>query len=375
MTEKKNSIMNRVIDTISGIFIPIINVLMAAALLKGLLMLFVNLGIMDETRGTYQLLFAAADGFFYYLPIFLAYTSATKLKADRFTAVLIAAALLYPDITKVFETGNGLEFLGIPINPVTYQSGVIPIILAVFLLHFVEQPLERYLPNAIKGFMKTLLSLLIVVPITFILFGPVGTIIGDGLAKTYDAIYTFSPVFAGAVFGFIWQPMVVFGLQWGLVPVIISNISHYGIDTILPMLGPAVFGQAGAAMAVSLITKNKRLKTVAFSGSITAILGVTEPVLYGVTVPLKRPMVAACIAGAIGGGVVGTSNARAISFAFPSLVSMVVYFGEGFITFLIACVIGFIIGFALTYLFRFRESEDITQELEVETSTSEADHS
>lgn len=353
--KKQNSLFHRMIDTISGIFIPILNVLMAAALLKGILILIVNTGLISETDGVYRILYGISDGFFYYLPIFLAYTASKKLQADTFTSVLIAAVLLYPDITKIFESGIGFYSFGLPIPPVTYQSSVIPIVLAVGLLHFIEIPLEQYLPGSVKGFLKPLIALLIVVPVTFLLFGPIGALVGDGLAAVYKLLYDFSPVLAGSIFGLIWQPMVVFGFQWGLVPVIINNINTYGVDSILPLLGPAVLGQAGAAMAVSMLTKNKKMKTVAFSGAISAILGVTEPVLYGVTIPLKRPMVAACIAGAIGGGVVGTSRAGALSFAFPSMVSLVVYFGEGFWTFLFACVLGFVIGFVLTYLFRFSD--------------------
>jgi PTS system beta-glucosides-specific IIC component len=361
-TKDKNSIINKVIDIISGIFIPIIQVLMAAALLKGFLLLAVNSGLMAKADGAYRILYAIADGFFYYLPMFLAYTASKKLKTDSFTAVLIAAALLYPGITEIFETGSGLDFFGVRVNPVTYQSGVIPILLAVGLLHFIEIPLDKVLPSAVKGFLKPMLSVLIVVPVTFIIFGPIGTLIGDGLAKAYALLYGFSPVLAGVIFGLIWQPMVVFGMQWGMVPVIISNISNYGVDTILPMLGPAVMGQAGAAMAVSFLTKNKKLKPVAFSGSVTAILGVTEPVLYGVTIPLKRPMAAACIAGAIGGGIVGASHAGAVSFAFPSMVSLVVYFGKGFWTFFFALLLGFVLGFLLTYVFRFQDPVEAVTE-------------
>ena len=364
--KSKNSLFQRTIDTISGIFIPIINVLMAAAVLKGILMLLVNTGTLKESDGIYQILFAAADGFFYFLPIFLAYTAAKKLKAEPFTAMLIAAALLYPNITKLYESGATIDFLGIPVKLVTYSSSVIPIILAVILLHFVEKPLERYLPEVVKGFLKPLIALAIVTPITFLLFGPIGTLFGDVLTNAYTVLYEFSPIVAGASLGLIWQPMVVFGIQWSLVPVIINNIAQTGADSILPMLGPAVFGQAGAALAVSFLTKNKKMKSVAISGSITAVLGVTEPVLYGVTLPLKRPMVAACIAGAIGGGIVGTSQSTAVSFAFPSLTTLVVYFGKGFSTFLFACIIGFIIGFLLTLLFRIKEQDVIEEQAIIE---------
>lgn len=357
-TEKRSggqNLFDRVMDIISGIFIPIVNVIMAAGLLKGILMLLVNTNLLQQTDGAYQMLYAISDGFFHFLPIFLAFTASKKLKADTFTSVMLAAALVYPDITALFKNGTQMDLFGIPIREVTYPSSVIPIIMAVGLQHYVERPLEKYLPNAIKGFLKPMITLAVVTPITFLVFGPLGSMIGEALAGVYALLYNLSPVAAGVIFGLIWQPMVVFGLQWGLVPVIIDNISTLGMDSILPLLGPAVMGQAGAALAVSILTKDKELKTISMSGSVTAILGITEPVLYGVTVPLKRPMIAACIAGAIGGGIVGTSSASAVSFAFPSMVTLVVYFGEGFWTFLIAMVIGFILGFVLTLIIRFEE--------------------
>ena len=354
---KKMSTFNRVIDTISGIFLPIINVLMAAALLKGVLLLSVNMGWMNETSGVYTILFAISDGFFHFLPIFLAYTASRKLKADTVTSMLLAAALVYPDITNMFSQGKSLDFLGMTVNPVSYPSSVIPIILAVGVLHYVEIPLEKFIPGTIKGFLKPMIAVVIVTPITFLVFGPLGALVGSGLSSAYSAIYDFSPIAAGAIFGLIWQPMVVFGFQWGMVPVIIEHINTLGVDSFLPLLGPAVMGQAGAAMAVTILAKNKRLKTVALSSSITAILGVTEPVLYGVTIPLKRPMVAACIAGAIGGAVVGTSNAGAVAFAYPSMISLVVYLGEGFWTFFFAMIASFFIGILLTLLFKFNEAD------------------
>lgn len=360
MTEDK-SLFSKVIDTISGIFIPMLNVLMAAALIKGFLFLFKNLGFISETDGVYQILYALSNGFFYFLPVFLAYTASKKLKADPFTSILIACTMLYPDITKVFEKGTGLDFLGLPVQSVTYPSSVIPIILAVWLLHYVELPLEKYLPKAVKGFLKPMIALLIVVPATFLVFGPVGALIGNILADAYSALYGLSPALAGAVFGFIWQPMVVFGVQWGMIPVIIQHISVNGIDTILPLLGPAVMGQAGAAMAVSLLSKNKNRKALAFSCGVTAILGVTEPALYGVNVPLKRPMLAACIAGAIGGAIVGNAHAGAVSFAFPSILTLVVYLGKGFWTFFICLLLDFVLGFVLTMLFGIKEP-DINEE-------------
>jgi PTS system beta-glucosides-specific IIC component len=354
---------NKLMDIISGIFIPIINVLMAAAVLKGILMILISTGMLSEADGIYRILYTLADSFFYYLPVFLAYTAAKKIGADHFTAILIALALLHPNIMEAFESGAGLEIFGLPVKQVTYASSVIPILLAIILLHFVEKPLDRYLPGAIKGFLKPLISIIIVTPITFLVFGPVGTIIGDALAHAYALLYNFSPMLAGVCLGFVWQPMVVIGLQWGMVPVIINNLAVYGMDTILPMLGPGVFAQAGAAAAVSIMAKDKKLKSIGISSSITAILGTTEPVLFSISVPYKTPMLAACISGAIGGGIVGHFQSRAVSLAFPSLITMVVYMGEGFTAFLVSCILSFIIAFGLMFVFRFKEKDILEEEV------------
>lgn len=357
-TQKKSYIktnINKLIDIISGIFIPVVNILTAVAILKGILMILVNTGVMSEGDGAYIILYSLADGFFYYLPVFLALTSAKKLGADKFTAVLIALALLHPEISKIFQSNTALDFLGFTVKPVSYSSSVIPILLAVILLHYVEKPLERYLPTVIKGFLKPLISIIIVTPLTFLVFGPLGALIGDGLAGAYALLYDFSPLIAGLCLGFIWQPMVVVGLQWGLVPVIIDNLITNGVDTILPMLGPAVFAQAGVAAAVSIMTKNKKLKSVGISGSITAILGTTEPVLFGISIPYRTPMLAACIAGAIGGGIVGAAGSEAVSFAFPSLITMVVYMSKGFSAFLSSCILCFFIAFGLMFIFKFKD--------------------
>lgn len=340
-----------IIDKISGIFLPIINILMATAILKGVLILLVSLQVISKADGVYKLLYAAADGFFYFLPIFLAYTAAKQLSTDPFVAMVIGGALLYPDITTHFASGE-LVFLGMKVQSVSYASSVIPILLAVGLLYFIEKPLEKYLPELIKGFLNPIICIVIVVPITFLFFGPIGVMIGDVLAKGFFYLYDFNPMLAGAFLGFIIQPMVVVGCHWSIVPVCIANIISYGGDPILPLMGGAVLAQGGSALAVGLMYQNPEDKRIAFSAALAAILGVSEPAIYGVNLKLGRPMLAACIAGGIGGGLAGISGAKAISFAFPSFATAVVYLGEGFGVFIISMVVGFVGGFILTMLQR-----------------------
>ncbi|KAJ51418.1 phosphotransferase system glucose/maltose/N-acetylglucosamine-specific IIC component [Clostridium tetanomorphum] len=155
--------------------------------------------------------------------------------------------------------------------------------------------------------------------------------------------------------GFLIQIMVIFGFHWSLVPLAINNIALYGYDTILALMGPAAFAQAGAAFAVYLKTNNRNLKTVSLSATISAIFGVTEPALFGVNLPLKKPMIFVCIGGAIGGGIAGATGASAISFAFPGLATLPVFLGKGFIGFVLACTVGLIISFLLTFSIKFED--------------------
>ncbi|SQC02935.1 PTS transporter subunit EIIC [Clostridium tetanomorphum] len=187
------------------------------------------------------------------------------------------------------------------------------------------------------------------------IFGPIGTLLGNVLANLYSIVYNFSPVMAGVCLGFLIQIMVIFGFHWSLVPLAINNIALYGYDTILALMGPAAFAQAGAAFAVYLKTNNRNLKTVSLSATISAIFGVTEPALFGVNLPLKKPMIFVCIGGAIGGGIAGATGASAISFAFPGLATLPVFLGKGFIGFVLACTVGLIISFLLTFSIKFED--------------------
>lgn len=249
---------NVVIDGISGIFLPIINLLSAAGILKGILAILTAANILSGTSETHLVLNAMADSLFYFLPMILAFTAARKFGADPFTAVVIGGVLLYPSLTKVFESGTDILFAGIPMKAVIYHSGVIPILLAVGLLVYVERLVNKILPDLIKGFLAPLICIVVVGLVTLFVFGPIGNVIGDGLAAAYEFVYYISPMIAGAILGAVIQPMVIFGFHWSFVLVAMNNITVKGSDTILALIGPPVFAQAGAALAVCLKSKDKK---------------------------------------------------------------------------------------------------------------------
>lgn len=349
--EKKKSGYQVVVDQITGIFLPIINIITAASILKSIVVLLAAFGVISENGGFYQIFYAATDGFFYFLPFYLAYATAKQWKADPYIALLIPVAMLYPDITAVLENGGSLNLFGLNVPPTIYHSSVIPVVMAVGLLHFVEKPCDRYIPESIRGFLKPMVCCLVVLPVTFLVFGPMGTWIGDVLTKVFFAVYEWNPIAAGAFMGFVMQPMVVVGAHWSVVPVSISNILLHGYDVIMPLVGGAVYAQAGAALAVGLMYKeNKEKQRVAYQASLTAALGVTEPALFGVNVPLLRPMLAACLSGAIGGALVGFAGTHCTSFAFPSFLTSVAFVGPGFGIFLFSMAFSFVLGFLFTWV-------------------------
>ncbi|WP_461202451.1 beta-glucoside-specific PTS transporter subunit IIABC [Enterococcus sp. N342-3-1-2] len=363
-TGEKGNIFNQLIDIISSIFTPFLGAMAGAGVLKGFLTLALTLNWMTAESGVYTVLYAIADGLFTYLPVMLAFTAAKKFKTNEFLAVSLGMALVHPSITAL--AGQTLHFFGIPviIGASAYTSSVIPIILAVFLQSYVERFFKKVIPSFLQIICVPLAVFLIMAPLTFIVVGPLGTILGNLLGSAYGSIYDFSPLVAGAVMGGLWQVFVMFGMHWGFVPIMLLNLSQNGVDTMVPMLLPAVVAQGGAALAVFFITKNVKLKGLALSSTITAFFGITEPTVYGVTLPLKKPFIAACISGAIGGAFIGFSHVENFTFGLVSVLSLPSFIPQdtkdlsGLIAASIGTAIAFVAAFVLTFVLRFEDKPD-----------------
>ncbi|OTN77785.1 PTS system beta-glucoside-specific IIABC component [Enterococcus sp. 8G7_MSG3316] len=363
-TGEKGNIFNQLIDIISSIFTPFLGAMAGAGVLKGFLTLALTLNWLTAESGVYTVLYAIADGLFTYLPVMLAFTAAKKFKTNEFLAVSLGMALVHPNITAL--AGQTLHFFGIPviIGASAYTSSVIPIILAVFLQSYVERFFKKVIPSFLQIICVPLAVFLIMAPLTFIVVGPLGTILGNLLGSTYAGIYDFSPLVAGAVMGGLWQVFVMFGMHWGFVPIMLLNLSQNGVDTMVPMLLPAVLSQGGAALAVFFMTKNVKLKGLALSSTITAFFGITEPTVYGVTLPLKKPFIAACISGAIGGAFIGFSQVQNFTFGLVSILSLPSFIPQdtkdlsGLIAASIGTAIAFIAAFVLTFVLRFEDKPE-----------------
>ncbi len=347
-----------VIDVISSIFAPLLGVMAGAGILKGLLLIADNFGWLPKTSSTYIILFGAADSLFYFLPVLLAVTTARKFGGNIFTAMTIAGALLLPSVTALNGAETDVTFFGIPVVMMSYSSTVIPIILAVIVMSKLEKFFNRVIHESVKNFLTPMISLAVMVPLTLLVFGPFGVYVGNGIADALLAAFSFSPLIAGAILGAGWQLLVIFGVHWGLVPVFINNIAVYGRDGIKPAATASVFAQTGAAFGVMLKTKNKKLKTLAGSATLSAVFGITEPAVYGVTLPLKRPFIAGIIGGAVGGAIIGQGGTQAFASGAPGLLTLPIFYGpggQGFPALIIGIVASFVISATLTYILGFKD--------------------
>ena len=345
-----------IVDTLSGIFLPIIDLITAASIMKSILILLASFNLMSAENGIYRIFYAVSDGVFFFLPFLLAITSSRQLKTNTFISLMVPIAFLNPAISETLENGGTFNLLCFKIPPAVYHSSVIPVLLAVGLLHFIEKPCDR-LQEAVRGFLKPIICMAVVLPATFMIFGPAGTYIGAVLTKAFFSIYSFNPVAAGAFMGTIIQPMVSIGAHWAIVPVVLNNISEKGYDIIMPLLAGAVYGQAGAALAVGIRETVREKKITAFQSSFTACLGVTEPALYSINLPRMKPLLFGCLGGTAGGALTGLAGTHCISFAFPSILTSVAFVGQGFALFLLSMPVGFAIGFFLTFLFSGKNSD------------------
>lgn len=356
---KNKNAFSTLIELVSGLFTPIIDVLIGAGILKGLVSILVAFNVISPGTGSYEILNAASDALYYFLPLFIAITASKKFKTNQFVSLAIAAALLHPGLTGLNTDGQALNFFGIPFRMTNFNGGVFPIIFAIILLMYVERLEGKILPEVIRSRIAPFISLLIVVPVTIIIFGPFGAFLSEGIANVYQQAYAWNPTIAGGFIGALAQVMVVFGVHWGLFPIIFSNIEQFGYDTILAVFGPSIIAQSGAALGIYLRTKDSEMKKTSLSATIMGFFGISEPAIYGVTLKYRKAFAMAIIGGGIGGAIAGASGARAIAVAVASVPTFPAYYTIGFSGFLLGYFGAFVISAILTYFFGYESSKEM----------------
>lgn len=346
---EKIGIGTKILNTVAAIFTPTVPAIAASGMLKGILavaaLIGLNMyGVDIKTYNTYIILNAASDALFYFMPIILARSAAKVFKTNDYIAMILGATLCYPAIVDLMTGENPVTLFGIGITQANYVSSVVPIIIAVFVLAYVEGFVKKIMPEVLKVIMVPTLSLLVMVPASLMIFGPIGIYFGNVVNWAYYYIMGLSPILLGAFIGGIWCVLVIFGAHRAIIPIGINDVAKTGRQNLLAFAGAANFSQAGAALGVFLKTKNKNLKTVAASATVTALFGITEPAIYGANLRLKKPMIYAVISGALGGALMGWGGSYGNAFANQGVLTIPVYAEAGtkaFVCYLLGCLIAF----------------------------------
>lgn len=367
--DKKTSIFDRFIDVVSGVFTPTLGILAGTGLIKGLTTLLMAIGILNPTSGTYQILTIVGDCFFYFFPVFLGYTASQKFKGNPFIGMAIGAALVYPTISgimaeeplytlfsgTIIESQVHLTFLGVPVILMSYASSVIPIIFASYVAAKVEDELKRITPAVVKSFFIPAGTLLVVIPLTFIIIGPLATWTAQLFGAGTQALYNLSPVITSGILAGVMQICTIFGIHWGIVPLALNNLTVLGYDPTIPATTIGIFGQVGAVLAVMIKTKNSKLKALSAPAFISGLFGVTEPAIYGVNLPKRKPFILGCISAVFGGLIVGFMGTKAYAlivgiFIFPSVIGPN-GIDQGFYGMIIGSIVTLIMSFVLVSFF------------------------
>ena len=360
--QASGSIISNIFSAVSAIFAPLLPVLAGSGILRGLLILFVQLGLISEDSGTYSILFVASMSVFYFLPVLLAFTSARRFGASPYISALIGAALINPDfIALMGGAGNGAttEFFGIPVVLMNYNSTVVPIILSIWAFSYLYKFLDKHIPETLKLVVVPLVSLAIMVPLTVIVIGPIGVYSGEAVANVVNWLIERSSVLTGILVGGGWSVLVSLGVHWAVNPIMINNVSTYGFDYIVPFTFACNFAVIGTTIGVYFKAKDKKLRSFALTGLVTiALSAIIEATLFGLLVKNKKLFLAQIIGGAVGGAYLGLMQVVTNAFVFGSVTTFPAFVGStssNFIQAMIGLLISMVVSAVLAFVFTNRD--------------------
>ena len=354
----KKGIITSVFDTIAGIFTPIIPAIAGCGMLKAFLGLFVALGLISTETQTYYIFSFISDAAFFFMPLLLAYTAGIKFKTSPFLAMVIGGVLLHPSFSALVSAGEPVSFLGLPVRLVNYSSSVIPIILIVWLMSYVEKLANKFIPKVLRLVFVPLIVITVTAPIGLIVIGPLGTVIGDVLASGIMFIDSKATWTLPLIMGGLTPLIVMTGMHYSLYPALFTQLATLGYQTLMPGMLISNVCQGAAALCVSIKSKNSELKQLASSTGITALLGITEPAMYGVNLKLKKPLYAVLCGGALGGLYAGLTAVKGYTPSGSGLPGIAAYIGpemSNVVNILIAGGIGFVATFIITWFIGFED--------------------
>lgn len=364
--ETKQPILNRIIATMSAVFAPFIYILAAAGILQGILILINLFWPQFATTGTYEILSLISWTPFAFLPVLIGITASKHFKCNTFIAVTCCAALINPtwvEIAKRITEGEVVNFLFFNLTGVTYGSSVLPPLFLVLVLSYLEHFLSKRIPEIMKALLVPFICMVVMVPLTILIIGPLTNGGAEAVAVGFNLLMEKAPLLGGILIGGLWEIFVIFGVHWGITPMVMANFSIYGYDAFQAFQTLAVIAQIGAAIGCFIKSKNSELKKVALSASVTGIFGITEPTLYGVTLRLKKPFICACVGGAISAAVMSFFNTVYYAYAgLPGILTIVNAINpadtKGFIGMVIGSVLAIIVPMILVLIVGFDDPKE-----------------
>lgn len=364
----KGGIISHIISVISTTFTPVIPAITGAGMIKALLAILKLIGVMSAVSPTYLLLNTISDAAFFFLPVLLAYGASIKFECNPILAMTIAGALLHPNLAQMMSAGTAIDFIGIPVRLADYAGSVLPILFTVWLMSYIERFAEKVSPTIIKFFTKPMIILLVTAPLALVVVGPFGIFLNDVVASGATIIDHKASWLIPMLMGGLQPFLVITGTAWAMTPIATGQLSKHGFEMINgPGMLASNIAQGAATLCVALRTKNKNLRQLASSAGFTALLGITEPSLYGVTLKLRRPLIAAMIGGGCAGIYAGISGLVRYAFVSPGLAALPAFIGENplnIVHAVVTCAIAMVVTFALTWILGFEDPEESVKEPE-----------
>lgn len=379
--EVKQSIPNRIIATMSGVFAPIVYLLAGSGMIQGVLIIIKTFWPEAANAGTFQIFDLMSWAPFTFLPVLLAVTAARHFKCDQFTAMACSFALLSPTFTAILEqisAGEKFTLFGIRLAETSYASTVLPAIIMVWALSHLEKSVKKRLPDVVKQILTPLICFAVIVPLTLLIIGPISETVANGIAAAYNFLNVHVPVLTAGIFGGFWEVLVIFGVHWGMNPIMLADLGVNGNYTMGVYVAAAVASQMGAVFGVAVKSRNKEMKNMSASAGITAIFGITEPTVYGVTLRLKKPFICACIASAVACMAAGLLQSTYYAYAgLPGPITFINALGDGDTRSLIGAVVSTLIAvvgaFILVQIVGFDDPADESEPaVSKETESREA---
>lgn len=347
------------LDYVSGVFTPILPAMIGAGMIKVIILVLMSFGLLLYDPQVYTILTAISDGIFYFLPIFVAASAARRLRSNVFVAAAIAASVFHPQLTSLFQSSEEVRFADLSVIDPQAASSIVLILVVVWIASYVEKWLDRYIPYSLKLMVVPTLTLMITIPLMVFAFGPLWSYLGQYVSDGLGWLFDNAGVFTGLLLGGTMSLLIIAGMQYIMLPIMISSVATLGYDHLFPVVVAAAFAQAGATFGVLFKSKNAKVKTLAFWTGLLAMLGIIEPAMYGVNIRFKKPLIAVMIGGAVGGACMYLFETELTAIGTSAgLLSLPLFSDSTLVYAIVGILISFVTSGVITYFMGFVDEDD-----------------